>query len=154
MSKAWDVRSAPLARERLDVIAPLVRIIFGIIFIAWSWVSTVLILGLLLSPVLTGDLGGIPSSYIVAFGFAILISVAEWVTSDRWARVYWGIVLILDTPFTAWQTHEWLYKIVDARVETVSTQADVAIWIVSLVGGVVAAMLGEGLLVGKRKGGN
>jgi hypothetical protein len=143
----------PLPRAWLDTIAPAIRVLFGLIFIAWSWISTLLILGALLAPAVPGaTLGGIPDRALVALGCAFLVSVAEFVASDRWPGTYWFVLLVLDAPFTAWQTHAWLTLIVGAQTE-IAPLGDLAIWAVAIVGGIIAAKFGEVLLFGTgRKG--
>src|SRR3954462_8648498 len=65
--------AAPLPREWLDTVAPAIRAVSGLVFIAWSWVSTLLIVGTLLAPVLPGaTIAGIPDRALVAIGFAFL----------------------------------------------------------------------------------
>jgi hypothetical protein len=141
--------AAPLPREWLDTVAPAIRVLFGLIFIAWSWISTLLIVGRLLSPVLPGaTLGGIPDRALIAIGFAFLISLAEFVASDRWPGAYWVILLFGDASFTTWQTRAWLILIVEAQTH-IELAGHVAIWIASVVGGIIAAKFGEVLLFGK-----
>jgi hypothetical protein len=143
--------AAPLPRAWLDTIAPGTRAFFGIVFLVWSWISTVIILGRLLAPVLTSSpIPGIGDRYIVALGVAMLVSLAEFVSSDRWPGTYWAVLLIADASFTTWQTHTWLELIVQPHTAlTVGVQA--AIWIASLLGGIIAARFGEELLFGKRR---
>ncbi len=150
MSKSWDIRNAPLSREGLDRIGPLVRIFGGMLFIAWSWVSTILILGVLIAPVIHGETYGIGHRYIVALAFSAVVTVTEWVT-DEWPRIYWSVLLLLDASFTFWQTKEWLYAIITAQTDTISLPGHIAIWAASAVCGVVAARFGERLLLPPRK---
>lgn len=150
MGKSWDIRNAPLSRDGLDRIAPLVRIFGGIVFIAWSWVSTILMLGALLAPVVHGAVSGIAYSYAVAFVFTVFVTVVEWVT-DEWPSIYWSVLVLLDASFTFWQTKAWLYVIVSAQVDAISLPSHLAIWLVSLVCGVIAARFGEKLLLPPRK---
>src|SRR5262245_46661180 len=85
----------PLPREWLDTVAPGLRILFGLIFIAWSWLSTILILGALLKPVMPGAaIEDIPDRFMVAIGIAFLVSLAEFVSSDRWPAAYWMVLLL------------------------------------------------------------
>jgi len=91
----------PLPRAWLDTIAPSLRVLFGIIFIAWSWISTLLVLGALLVPVvLSATLGGIPDRALIAVGFAFLVSLAEFASSNRWPMAYWIVLLVCDAAFT------------------------------------------------------
>lgn len=140
--------AAPLPREWLDTVAPAIRVLFGLIFLAWSWISTLLIVGALLAPVLpSATLAGIPDRALVAIGFAFLVSLAEFVASDRWVGAYWLILLLGDASFTSWQTRSWLVLIVGAQTK-IELAGHVAIWLASIVGGIIAAKFGEVLLFG------
>src|SRR5207237_8433086 len=110
--------AAPLPRAWLDTIASPTRVFFGIVFLAWSWISTLLILGRLLAPALTSStIPGIGDRYLVAIGVAFLVSIAEFVSSDRWPGAYWATTLLADASFTTWQTHAWLELIVQPHTE-------------------------------------
>jgi hypothetical protein len=140
----------PLPRAWLDTIAPALRVLFGIIFIAWSWISTLLVLGTLLAPVLpSSTLGGIPDRALIALGFAFLVSLAEFASSDRWPVAYWIVMLVCDASFTTWQTRAWLVQIVRAQTH-IELLGHIAIWLVAIIGGIIAAKFGEVLLFGSR----
>lgn len=140
----------PLPRAWLDAITPALRVLFGLIFIAWSWLSTIIILGVLLKPVVPETLiPGLPDRFIIAISLAFLVSLAEFVSSDRWPAVYWSVLLICDASFTAWQTRIWLVTIVQAQTP-IAPSGHFLIWVVSIFGGVVAAKFGEVLLFGRR----
>lgn len=142
--------AAPLPREWLDTVAPAIRVLFGVIFIAWSWISTVIIVGTWLRPLLpSATIPFAPDWFLVAFAFALLVSLVEFVASDRWPVVYWMVMLLLDASFTAWQTRAWLLVIVQAQTQ-ITPLGHVAIWIASILGGTLAAKFGEVLLFGKR----
>jgi hypothetical protein len=141
----------PLPREWLDTIATPLRVLFGLIFIAWSWISTIIILAALLKPVMTGAaIPGIPDRLLVALGLAALVSLAEFVSSDRWPLAYWLVLLACDASFTTWQTRVWLIAIVEAQTE-IAIVGHVVIWLVSIIGGIIAAKFGEMLLFGSHK---
>lgn len=141
----------PLPREWLDTIAPVLRVLFGVIFIAWSWISTIIVLGALLKAVMPATtLIVIPDRFLVAILFAFLVSLAEFVSSERWPRVYWAVLLICDASFTTWQTRVWLLQIVRAQTD-IAPAGHVAIWLAAMVGGIVAARFGEILLFGSRR---
>lgn len=142
--------AAPLDRAILDSAATPVRVFFGIVFLAWSWVSTVIILGRLLAPAISSTLiPGIPDSYLVAFAFALAVTAIEFVSAGRWIPVYVFVLLILDAPFTTYQTYGWLTAVIEP-LTTITTAGAVGIGIVSLVCGIIAAIFGELLLFGRR----
>ena len=140
--------AAPLPREWLDTIATPLRVLFGLVFIAWSWISTIIILGMLLTPVMHGAaIPGLPDRYLVGVAFALLVSLAEFVASGRWPVAHWIVLLLADASFTTWQTWLWLTAIVEAQTE-IGAAGYVAIAVASIIGGIVAAKFGEVLLFG------
>jgi len=151
-TRSRPLNAPPLDRAMLDSAASPTRVVFGIIFLAWSWISTVSVLGTFLIPAMPGDAGGVPISYLVALGVALLVTALEFVSAGRWGPVYWLVLLLFDTPFTTIQTHAWLAVLVTPYLEggVLTSGADAAIWFVSLICGVVAAILGELLLFGRR----
>lgn len=151
-SRPLHSAGAPLPREWLDNLAPAVRVGAGVLFIAWSWTSTILLIGRILAPVIhdASTTGLIADRYLVGILVAVLVSVVEFVASDRWPGAYWMLLLTADADFTAFQTHEWLYQIASAHT-TVTPVGDAAIWLVAVIGGIIAAIFGEVLLFGKRR---
>jgi hypothetical protein len=104
--------AAPLPRAWLDSAASPTRAFFGAVFLAWSWISTVLIAAPFFRPLApSASLSFIGDAVLVAFGFALLVSFIEFISADRWPLVYWPVLLILDAPFTTWQTHEWYLRL-------------------------------------------
>ena len=143
--------AAPLPRTWLDSIATPTRIAFGCLFIVWSWASTIIIVGWFLDP-LVGNrsaLGILPDRYAAGLLLAFLVTVAEFVSAGRWPLVYTLVLVLFDASFTTYQSHEWAYTLLSARVE-VTAGGDAALWVVSLVGGIIAAVCGELLLFGRR----
>lgn len=144
------LNAAPLDRAMLDSAASPVRVLFGILFLAWSWISTVLILGKLLAPAISSALiPGVPSSYLVALGFALGVTAIELVSAGRWALIYTLVLLALDVPFTAITTYGWLTTII-APLTPITQAGAIGIGIVAVLCGVVAAIFGEVLLFGRR----
>lgn len=143
--------AAPLNRALLDSAASPVRVLFGVLFLGWSWISTITILGGFLAPLLPGAVLGIVSDrFLVTFGIAVLISIAEFVCSERWPGVYWLVLLLLDASFTTWQTRAWLLVLIEPHTH-ITTSVHVVIWLASIVGGIIAARFGEALLFGARR---
>jgi hypothetical protein len=147
--------AAPLDRSMLDSAASPVRVLFGALFLGWSWISTIIIVGRFLAPVLPGALLQVAGdSYVVAFGLAVLVTAAEFVSAGRWPVAWWSVLLVFDASFTSWQTHAWLALIVAPHMTppgTLTPGIDVAIWLVAVVGGIIAAIFGELLLFGPRR---
>jgi hypothetical protein len=149
--RSRPLNAAPLDRALLDTAASPVRVVFGALFLGWSWISTILIVGWFLAPVLPGAFFQVAGdSYVVGFGVAGLVTAAEFVSAGRWPAAYWPTLLVFDASFTSWQTHAWLALIVAAHTP-ITAGLDVVLWLVSIVGGVVAAIFGELLLFGGRR---
>lgn len=150
--RSRPLNAAPLDRSMLDSAASPTRVIFGIVFLAWSWISTVVVLGAFLAPALPGAWLGIPDRYAVALGVALAVTAVEFVSGGRWAPVYWLVLLLFDAPFTTIQTHAWLAVLVAPYLAdgVLTSGADVVIWLLSVIAGVIAAILGELLLFGRR----
>lgn len=150
--RSRPLNAPPLDRSMLDSAASPTRVFFGLVFLAWSWVSTVLVLGRFLTPVLPGTMAGISTSYIVALVLALLVTGVEFVSAGRWQGVYWPVLLLLDAPFTTVQTHGWLTALIQPYAqEALSAGADTVVWIAAFICGIIAAIFGELLLFGKRK---
>jgi hypothetical protein len=144
------IDAAPLDRAILDSAASPTRVFFGLVFLAWSWVSTVVILGQFLVPVLPRAHVGVSDSYLAALILALLVTGVEFVSAGRWEGVYWPVLLCLDASFTTAQTHAWLAMITQPYAELTSG-TDILLWIVALVCGIIAAIFGEILLFGRRR---
>lgn len=144
--------AAPLDRGMLDSAASPTRVFFGLVFLAWSWVSTVLIFGRLLAPAIPGSGLGVPDSYLAAFVFALLVTGLEFVSAARWPIVYWPVLLALDAPFTTFQSHAWFTALaVSYAPDGISGGMDALLWLLALVCGIIAAICGELLLFGRRR---
>lgn len=139
----WNITQAPLSSNRIDAVGPVLRGGVGLGFISYSAITTIVVFLAVLGPLL--DWWKIVA---IAVAFVVVVTLAEWATAsfELWAA-HWAIVLLLDAPFTTWQTHEWLWQITTAHYEAVSTEVRTSLWIASLVWGVVTAKIGEKLLI-------
>src|SRR5437773_920319 len=83
--------AAPLPRAWLDTIAPGTRVFFGVLFIVWSWASTIIIVGWILEPLLgnRSALGVVADRYVAGLVLSFLVSIAEFVSAERWPIAYW-----------------------------------------------------------------
>ncbi len=150
-TRSKPLGGAPLNRAWLDSAASPTRAFFGAVFLSWSWISTVLIVGPFLRPLMSGSaLGILSDAALAAFVFAVLISFIEFVSADRWPLVYWSVLFLFDAPFTAWQTHAWLDVLLAPHME-LTTGKEAVIWAVSIIGGIIAARFGEVFLFGRRR---
>src|SRR5262245_40738890 len=140
----------PLPRSWLDSAAPLVRVVFGILFLLWSWASTVLVFGPRLERLFPGEAAaGVPNYALAALVFSFLVSAIEFVASGRWEVVYWAVLLVADASFTAVQTYLWSVLIFPEIEQSLIAMGVVGIGCVIL--GIVVAKFGEVLLFGTNK---
>lgn len=146
---SWDITRAPIRAQELRPLGVALRLGTGIGMVAYSVITTTIVIGWFLDPVIQGAVSGIHVSYLVGFLFGIGVTAGEWATSADAPKVHWFLVLVLDAPFSALQTFVWLHIVVDARVEAVTPTWTFGLIVVSLLWGIVTANLGEMLLIQK-----
>jgi hypothetical protein len=147
--KSYEIGKAPIQRSEIEKTLPVLRLITGGCFVGYSIISTILIIHNLVSPV---------ASPYVSYGAGLLVSIivawAEWATARGGEKVYWGIVLILDAPFTAYFTVSWVNGLIAAHLGTEAVSAHaIMVWAWSMLFGVASAVLGELILLGGRRRG-
>ncbi len=145
----WDVRDAPLTTEDMQPIGVILRWLTGLAFVAYSIITTGIIFGVILRPLIPGalDLWITSVSYGAIIGaiFAIAVTVGQWATDQKAKKTHWFLILALDAPFSAVQTYLWGMVIATAFF-------DVAWWgyaiviVLSIGWGIANAKLGEKLL--------
>ena len=149
-TRSWDLNAPPLPRERLIYLKPVLRVVGGAAFIAWSWVSTVLILGWFLEPVIKGAVGVVEVRHLISLLFAFGVTVAEFVTAEDNPDVYWIVLILLDASFTSMQTFLWLSEMVGARI-VLNVFLYILLTVTAVTAGILVARLGELLLLGQRR---
>ncbi len=155
--RSWDVRNVPIDVDDVQPVGVVLRWMVGVIFIAYSIVTTAIIIGKLTRPLITADLDVfgvalIPWSILIGAAFGIAVTVGEWATVDKVPRLNWALIGILDAPFSAWQTYVWIMVCVVAFHPEPATWSYFLVGAFSLIWGVATAKFGEKLLVGKKKG--
>lgn len=156
----WSPDASPMSRDVIDSGTPLTRILGGILFLGYSWVSTTVLLTWLLSPKTFLAFVASPSVELasdlliavgIAFGFAIGVSIVEFVTAER-SKLGYNLTLWLgDVPFSAALTFIGLVLVLRQHFEPVPVLAYIPAAIVSIVWGWATAKFGEMLLFGKRR---
>lgn len=154
--KRWDIRNPPLSNDEVQRLGPILRAVFGFAMIAYSNIAVTLIVGWFLSPVLPKLIWEASYGHLIGLLLGLSVTIGQWVTKNPYPRVHWVLVLLLDAPFSGWQTFSWLSAAVaahSANGKLSSTALGVCVAI-SLAGGVGTAKFGELLLLGykKRKG--
>lgn len=151
----WDIRNAPLSNDEVQRLGPILRAVFGFAMIAYSNIATTLIVGWFLSPVLPKLIWEASYAHLIGLLLGLSVTIGQWVTKHPYPRVHWMLVLLLDAPFSGWQTFTWLSAAVAAHSGGKLSNDALGICIaISLAGGVTTAKFGELLLLGykKRKG--
>lgn len=149
-SKTLHPARAPLSRRELDRALPWLRLLLGASFIGFSTATTVAGVRADFAPLLVGDLYGVPAWVVAGLALALLVTLGQWGTSDRWPLVYSGLLLI-DARYTQ--------RAIGPAIETLATyhsNGSGLAWVVALVVSwliaLATARYGEVLLFGRRKG--
>lgn len=143
--------AAPLSREHLDRAGPWLRLSAGLMLIMYTGYTTIRGVGEDFAPLLQGDIYGISMRLIGGLAAAALISLVEWLTSERYPIIY-CVALWFDARYTQRQLGPSIDSLaayhlqgLDAWIPTVVSFA--MSWGLSFL----AARYGEVLLFGKRR---
>jgi hypothetical protein len=147
MAANWDITRAPLSADEVKPAGMIIRWLAGAAMVSYSVITTVIIFGWFLSPVLKVHVQGINLAYVIGLVFSIGVTIAEWASADDAPVAHWIIVLIADTPFTAYQTYVWLRSIYGAHWGELDRRGIIVLIGLSVLIGVLFAKLGEWLLV-------
>jgi hypothetical protein len=141
---------APLNRRDLDRVAPWLRAGLGLTLLAWSSYATIVGFSNDLSPVLDGKmLFAIPAGVLVGILLAVLLSLGEWLTSER-ARLVYGVLLLVDAWYTQRQIGPAAEKLAKAHLSDASIAPFVAL-VLSWLAALAIARYGEILLFGRHR---
>ena len=145
---------APLNRSDLDRAAPWLRLLAGAALIAWSSYTTIQGIGVDFAPFFVGQsvmaFGVSAHQLIAGLVFAALLSLIEWLTSERMLIVYCAALLI-DARYTQWQIGPFIQSLAQYHVRLEDpVVALIASFIVSWGLSLAIARYGELLLFGRR----
>jgi hypothetical protein len=141
---------APLDRRDLDRVAPWLRVALGLALLAWSSYTTIIGFNNDLSPVLEGKmLFGIPAGVLTGVLLAVLLSLGEWLTSER-ARLIYSALLFVDAWYTQRQVGPAAEKLAKAYLSDTGIAPLVAL-VLSWLAALAIARYGEILLFGRRR---
>lgn len=154
-------REAPIPRSLIDELAPWLRALLGILFIAYSANSTIFMgasdLLWLFESTDKITIGAFPDAYWYSSFVALILFVGEVVCSDRYKRTYW-LFLIPDAFYTARGMWPGLTKATGLLIGGIIGDGTVAVVLGVVVGSIAAAIggyyiakWGEVLLFGKRR---
>lgn len=146
-----SMAGTPLPRSWIDTTLPGARVLFGLLFVVYSAVSTIILFAEDIRR-LTGDRAGfiIPDRFWFGIGLAALIFLGELYTSERYPRVY-ALFLVPDTLYSARLMQPWLLTLFVAYLDWHPLLLMFLTWIASGILGYWSARLGEELLFGKRR---
>lgn len=144
--------AAPLSRSDLDRSLPWFRVLLGLVLITYSSVATIDGVRVDCGPLCAGPISGlpvvIPVWIVLGVLVAVLMSVAEWLTSDRYMTIY-AVVLLADARYSQSWLDDWILPLV-----TYHTQGSPLAWAIGLVVSwglaILVARFGEVLLFGRR----
>lgn len=141
---------APLSREDLDRAGPWLRLLAGIFLIAGSSYATITGVGEDFAPLLVGDIYSIPIYIIAGAAAAALLSLGEWLTSERIPLLY-AAFLFADARYTQWQIGPWVDSLAMYHLASSRWAAPVVSFLVSWGLSLAVARYGEILLFGRRR---
>jgi len=154
-------REAPIPRTLIDELAPWLRAILGIMFIAYSANSTIFRgaddLMWLFESTAQITIGAFADAYWYSSLFALVLFVGEVVCSERYKRSYW-IFLVPDAFYTSRGMWAGLTKAMGLLIGGMIGDGATAVILGIIVGTIIAAVAGyyiakwgEVLLFGKRR---
>ena len=142
---------APLNRTHLDRAGPWIRLMIGLVLIAYTGYTTVRGVGEDFAPLLQGTIGPVPMTLIGGLLAAVFLSVGQWLTAGVHTIVY-AVLLILDARYTQRQIGPAVEALAAFHLPGVdSWVASVVSFVASWGASLLAARYGELLLFGKRK---
>lgn len=147
MAKQWDITQAPINAQELQPAGVIIRWIVGVLLIGYSTITTIIIIDWFFTPVLHGAWIGISYGMWIGLLLSAIVTVVEWVTSEKYKLVHWVVVVFFDASFTSWQTYTWLSFIMASHYGNLDTYEKIATGAVALLIGLSSAKLGEALLV-------
>jgi hypothetical protein len=146
-----DTLAAPLNRTTLDRARPWIRLLLGAGLIAWSSYTTVSGVGHDFAPILQGSIYGISATIVGGLGVALFLSFGEWLTSEHFAILYSGL-LIIDARYTQQQIGAPIDKLAHYHLGGLPPIVPLVVsFITSWLLALAVARYGEILLFGKRK---
>lgn len=145
------IRAAVLNHSHLDKAAPWIRLMLGLLVIAYTSYTTISGVGADLAPVLKDAPDYMPLA--VGLTVAVILSGGEWLTSEHVPVVY-ALLLIIDASYTERQIGPWIDKLTAYHLATAPAIAvPVVSFLISWGLSIAMARYGEILLFGRRKKG-
>lgn len=143
--------SAPLNRDHLDRAGPWLRLLAGVVLIAYTSYTTIVGIGEDFAPLLQGSVYGVPIQVLAGVGAALFISLVQWLTSEQYKLIYL-IFLAIDARYTQRQIGPGIDALAQYHMRDLDPiLPSVVSFVVSWGSSLLAARYGEILLFGKRK---
>lgn len=141
---------APLSRKHLYKAAPGLRAVLGIVLIGASWYSTIIGVHADATPLELPSVGFVPGGIIAGIVLALLLTIGEWLTSEKAIYIYIGL-LVLDAWYTQRQIDDRSYALVAYHLAAAPPWAPPILgFVLSWLIAIAVARFGELLLFGRR----
>ncbi|SRR6266487_4847057 len=143
---------APISRTYLDAARSPMRIFFGVIFIAYSAISTVVGVRSDLSPLAWSTaalMGPLTIGAAIGIGLAVAIFIGEVLLAES-SLVWFLPILAVDAWYTArWSA--WIGDLIHAHMSASPLTKDALAILVTWGAAIAVAYFGEHLIFGKRR---
>jgi hypothetical protein len=147
---------APLSREELERSIPWLRALGGVLLLSYSSITTIHGVGVDFAPFFQGQpllpiIGISPQQLLSGLLLALLISLVQWLTSEKLPLIY-ALFLLVDARWTQWSIAPIAERLLAYHLPQLS-----ALWVtgltfvVSWTLAVMVARYGEVLLLGRRR---
>lgn len=94
-------------RNWLDDFVPIIRVLMGSVFVAYSSISTIFLMAGDLEPLLGDAAFIVPWRHLAGTLAALVFFVGQTIAAERWPHVYWGL-LVPDVFYTARSMALWM----------------------------------------------
>lgn len=146
-----DPLAAPLSRDTINNARPWIRLLLGVVLIAYSSYTTINGVGRDFAPLLQGTIYGIPMTLIGGIGVALFLSFGQWLTNGHFTLLYVGLLLV-DARYTQQQIGPAIDALARFHLSALHPWAPMVVsLLVSWSLALSVARYGEILLFGKRK---
>jgi hypothetical protein len=152
LPRKGGITRAPLSYDEIRRLGPFLRALTGYVMIAYSIVSAALVVGWLLSPVVTYQFGFFSGAHVIGALFGITVTLFQWNTREDYPLAHWCLVLLFDAPFSGYITYSWVRVIAVTLFAPPEGGMTPNMWLscvgIALAWGVISAKFGEALLIG------
>lgn len=145
----YEDERAPIPRKFLDMFRTPARILFGVVFVAYSSIGTVVGVQSDLAPALIERADGLMIGYGAGFALALIIFLAELLLAE--VSPFWYSVFLLPDVWYTYRLSGWIGAIIRAKVQADPLFETTATVIATIIFSLAVAYFGERLLFGRRR---